>query len=97
MTELTPLQWTFVSECQIPDDVRDILVSGEEPIAAYKTIRDTAIFTSKRLMVRLDKRLVLYQKTECPKRKVQRERLIIAKCTLIARKKNGVASRRQTL
>lgn len=52
MTELSPLQWTFISECQIPDDVRDILVSGEEPIAAYKTIRDTAIFTSKRLIVK---------------------------------------------
>ncbi|MBA2796810.1 PH domain-containing protein [Streptococcus porcinus] len=52
MTDLTVLEWTFVSECQIPDDVRDILVSGEEPIAAYKTIRDTAIFTSKRLIVK---------------------------------------------
>ncbi|EGJ27257.1 PH domain-containing protein [Streptococcus porcinus] len=52
MTDLTALEWTFVSECQIPDDVRDILVSGEEPIAAYKTIRDTAIFTSKRLIVK---------------------------------------------
>lgn len=46
------LTWTFVSECPIPDDVKDLLVEGEEAIAAYKTFRDSAIFTSKRLIVR---------------------------------------------
>ena len=29
-----------------------LLVAGEEPIAAYKTVRDSAVFTSKRLIVR---------------------------------------------
>lgn len=46
------LVWTFVNECDVPNDVQDILVYGEEPIAAYKTIRDIAIFTNKRLIVR---------------------------------------------
>ena len=46
------LTWTFVSECSIPSDVTDLMVVGEQPIAAYKTIRDNAIFTNKRLIVR---------------------------------------------
>jgi hypothetical protein len=46
------LAWTFVSECPIPDDLGPILVEGEKPIAAYKTFRDSAIFTTKRLIVR---------------------------------------------
>lgn len=46
------LEWTFVSECPIPQDVHAMLVSGETAVAAYKTFRDTAIFTNKRLIVR---------------------------------------------
>lgn len=46
------LEWTLVSECPIPQDVHSILVSGETAVAAYKTFRDTAIFTNKRLIVR---------------------------------------------
>ncbi len=46
------LTWTFISECPIPDDVKDLLVTGEEAVAAYKTFRDSAIFTNKRLIVR---------------------------------------------
>lgn len=46
------LQWTFVSECPIPEDVENILIEGEVAIAAYKTIRDNAVFTNKRLIVR---------------------------------------------
>ncbi|QED49433.1 PH domain-containing protein [Cytobacillus dafuensis] len=46
------LEWTLVSECPIPNDVNEILVEGEEAIAAYKTFRDSAIFTNKRLIVR---------------------------------------------
>ncbi|KAA6432905.1 PH domain-containing protein [Agrococcus sediminis] len=44
--------WTFVAECPIPDDVMPMLVQGEQPIAAYKTFRDSAVFTTKRLIVR---------------------------------------------
>jgi hypothetical protein len=46
------LAWTLVSECPIPGDVSDLLVPGEVAVAAYKTLRDSAIFTSKRLIVR---------------------------------------------
>lgn len=44
--------WTFVAECPIPNDIGPLLVQGEQPIAAYKTFRDSAIFTTKRLIVR---------------------------------------------
>ena len=44
--------WTFISPCDIPDDVHELLVEGEKPVCAYKTIRDSAIFTNKRLIVR---------------------------------------------
>ena len=44
--------WTFVAECPIPDDIGPLLVQSEEPIAAHKTFRDSAIFTNKRLIVR---------------------------------------------
>lgn len=46
------LTWTFHSECPLPNDVKGILVEGEEAICSYKTIRDVAIFTNKRLIVR---------------------------------------------
>lgn len=48
----TILSWTLISECPIPDDVSGLLVEGETAIAAYKTFRDSAIFTTKRLIVR---------------------------------------------
>ena len=44
--------WTLIDECPIPGDVEDLLVNGEKAIAAYKTFRDSAIFTTKRLIVR---------------------------------------------
>ena len=46
------LTWTLLAECPIPNDVNDLLVEGEVAIAAYKTFRDSAIFTNKRLIVR---------------------------------------------
>ncbi len=46
------ISWTFIDECPIPKDVNDLLVEGEVAIAAYKTLRDSAIFTNKRLIVR---------------------------------------------
>ena len=44
--------WIFNSECPVPNDVQELLVDGEVAIAAYKTVRDSAIFTNKRLIVR---------------------------------------------
>lgn len=53
MMETAPiLTWTLISECPIPSDVQQLLTPGEEAVAAYKTFRDSAIFTTKRLMVR---------------------------------------------
>lgn len=44
--------WTFVSEIPIPQDIGPLLVQGEQPHVAYKTMRDSAVFTDKRLIVR---------------------------------------------
>ncbi len=53
MTEIRgSLFWTFLNECPIPDDVNNLLVDGETAVAAYKTARDSAVFTTKRLIVR---------------------------------------------
>lgn len=46
------LAWTLVQECPIPEDATSLLVEGESPVAAYKTFRDSAIFTTHRLIVR---------------------------------------------
>lgn len=45
-------EWTLVQEIPIPADVTALLVEGEQGVAAYKTFRDSAIFTTKRLIVR---------------------------------------------
>ena len=44
--------WTFVEECPIPQDVMELMLPGEQPVAAYRTFRDSAIFTTKRMIVR---------------------------------------------
>ncbi len=46
------LMWTFIAECPIPKDVEDLLVNNEKAVAAYKTVRDTAIFTNKRIIIK---------------------------------------------
>lgn len=53
MAETAPiLAWTLLQEIDIPGDVTALLVEGEQAVAAYKTFRDSAIFTTKRLIVR---------------------------------------------
>lgn len=44
--------WTFLNEVPVPQDVAELLVEGEQGVAAFKTMRDSAIFTTKRLIVR---------------------------------------------
>lgn len=44
--------WTLVDECPIPPDIAPLMVGDERPVAAYKTFRDSAVFTTKRLIVR---------------------------------------------
>lgn len=45
-------EWTFFEELPIPSDVAQLMVQGERPFAAFKTFRDSAIFTSRRLIMR---------------------------------------------
>ena len=45
------MSWTFMSECPVPADVQTILVEGEQPVVAYKTLRDVAVVTNKRIIV----------------------------------------------
>lgn len=52
METTTITAWTLVQEIPIPPDVANLLIEGEQPVAAYKTFRDSAIFTTKRLIVR---------------------------------------------
>ncbi|SDS35750.1 PH domain-containing protein [Nocardioides scoriae] len=44
--------WTLMNEVPVPDDVQGVLVEGEQAVTAFRTFRDTAIFTTKRLIVR---------------------------------------------
>ena len=55
--------WTFHTKCALPADVNNMLVPGEQAYCAYKTIRDVAIFTNKRLIVR-DSQGITGQKIE---------------------------------
>lgn len=52
MAEPSMMGWTFYSETDIPGDVNELLVEGEVPVAAYKTVRDVAVITDKRLIMR---------------------------------------------
>ena len=44
--------WTFLNEVPVPEDVQGVLVEGEQAVTAFKTFRDSAIFTTRRLIVR---------------------------------------------
>lgn len=53
MPEMAPiLSWTLQREIPVPDDVRGLLVEGEQAVASFQTFRDSATFTTKRLIVR---------------------------------------------
>lgn len=61
LQELT--SWTFVSETQPPKEVNNILVGGEVIVIAYKTVRDVAVITNKRIIV-ADKQGITGKKVE---------------------------------
>jgi hypothetical protein len=46
------LLWTLQQEIPVPNDVHALLVEGEQAVASFKTFRDSATFTTKRLIVR---------------------------------------------
>ncbi len=52
MEETSILTWTLQQEIPIPNDVLPLLVEGEQPVASFATFRDSATFTTKRLIVR---------------------------------------------
>ena len=45
-------EWTFFQEVQPSKDIMQMLIPGEQAHAAFKTIRDIAVFTTHRLIVR---------------------------------------------
>jgi len=57
------MSWTFHSECDAPAEVRSILVEGEKVEVAYKTIRDVAVVTNKRVII-ADKQGLMGKKVE---------------------------------
>ena len=46
------VNWTLQNEISAPEDVSQLFVQGEQPVAAFRTLRGDAIFTTKRLIVR---------------------------------------------
>ena len=52
METATITAWTLMNEIPVPPDVHPLLVEGENAVAAFKTFRDSAVFTTKRLIVR---------------------------------------------
>lgn len=46
------LTWTLQQEIPVPPDVQGLLVQGEQAVTSFKTFRDSATFTTKRLIVR---------------------------------------------
>jgi hypothetical protein len=64
VAELTEIMsWTFVSECPVPSEVQQILIEGEKVEVAYKTIRDAAVVTNKRIII-ADKQGITGKKVE---------------------------------
>jgi len=59
----TIMEWTFVQETETPPEVTEILIEGEEVKAAYKTIRDVAVITNKRIII-ADKQGISGKKVE---------------------------------
>jgi hypothetical protein len=45
------MTWTFYEETQIPKEMEDILIEGEKAEIAYKTVRDVAVVTNKRIII----------------------------------------------
>lgn len=55
--------WTFISETSPPEEVNEILIEGEKVALAYKTIRDVAVITNKRIII-ADKQGITGKKVE---------------------------------
>lgn len=49
---MTNLSWIFYQEIPVPHDVQELLINGEVVERAFRTVRDVAIFTNKRLIMK---------------------------------------------
>ena len=49
---MTNLSWIFYQEIPVPHDVQELLINGEVAERAFRTVRDVAILTNKRLIVK---------------------------------------------
>ena len=49
---MTNLSWIFYQEIPVTYDVQELLINGEVAERAFRTVRDVAIFTNKRLIVK---------------------------------------------
>ncbi|QFT87792.1 hypothetical protein FIU87_03920 [Bacillus sp. THAF10] len=47
----TLMTWTFLQETEVTKEIKDILIEDEIPEVAYKTIRDVAVVTNKRIII----------------------------------------------
>ena len=52
MADSNLLTWTFISKTTPTIDLMNMLVEGEQIIHCYKTVRDIAALTNKRLIIR---------------------------------------------
>ncbi len=57
------LTWTFMSKAKPSEELLSVLVEGEEILTCYKTIRDQASLTNKRMIV-MDKQGITGKKVE---------------------------------
>lgn len=57
------MSWTFMNETAVPKEVEEILIEGEVVEVAYKTIRDVAVVTNKRIII-ADKQGITGKKVE---------------------------------
>lgn len=46
------MAWGFSQKCEPTSDLMDMLVEGEEIVNCYKTVRDVAAITNKRIIIR---------------------------------------------
>lgn len=63
MAGIAPLVWTFTTEVEPTQEIKDVLIEGEEVFCAYKTIRDIAAITNKRIII-ADKQGITGKKVE---------------------------------
>jgi len=59
----TILTWTFMSKANPEADILSLLTEGEQILQCYKTIRDQAALTNKRIIV-MDKQGITGKKVE---------------------------------